>query len=180
MFAAAITVWGIPFLDCRCRRLQDGVMGRPDAHHSAQGNLVSKYGASLNTLVRRAMGQSTWNTYQIAAKHYTHFLQPASIPCFLPVPSLHIAFFVSSLFDNGYAPSTMATHLSAIACVHKVNGFPHPTSTFLIQKAMQGARKSRGKADTRLPITFDVLCKLVDALTLVEGGGRVCLGPSHV
>ena len=34
---------------------------------------------------------------------------------------------------------------------------------------MQGARKSRGKAETRLPITFDILCKLVDALTLAGG-----------
>ena len=112
------------------------------------------------------MAQSTWKTYGIAVKHFTQFLQRAGMPCSLPVPSLHIAFFVSSLFDQGYAPSTMATHLSAIACVHKLNGFPDPTSTFLIQKAMQGARKSRGKADTRLPITFDILCKLVDALTL--------------
>ena len=64
----------------------------------------------------------------------------------------------------------MATHLSAVACVHKLHGFPDPTSTFLIQKAMQGARKSRGKADTRLPITFDILCKLLDALTLAGGG----------
>ena len=65
----------------------------------------------------------------------------------------------------GYAPSTMATHLSAVACVHKLHGFPDPTSTFLIQKAIQGARKSRGRAGTQLPITFDIVCKLLDALT---------------
>ena len=101
-------------------------MGRPDAHHSAQGNLAPKFGATLNTLVRRAMAQSTWKTYRIAVKHFTPFLQRAGMPCSLPVPSLHIIFFVSSLFDQGYAPSTMATHLSAIACVHKLNGFPDP------------------------------------------------------
>ena len=92
-------------------------------------------------------------------KHYTQFLQLAGMPCLLPVPSLHVVFFDSLLFDKGYAPSTMATHLSAVACVHKLHGFPDPRSTFLIQKAMQGARRSPGKTDTWLPITFDILCK---------------------
>ena len=50
--------------------------------------LPQKFDASLNTLVRRAMTQSTWNTYQIAVKHFIQFLQPAGMPCSLPVPSL--------------------------------------------------------------------------------------------
>ena len=160
---------GFPFSTAGADVLPVGTMGRPDAHHSAQGNLAPQFCATLNTIVRRAMAQSTWKTCRIAVKHFTQFLQWAGMPCSLPVPALHIAFFVSSLFDQGCASSTMATHLSAIACVHKLNGFPDPTSTFLIQKAMQGARKSHGKADTRLPITFDILCKLVNALTLAGG-----------
>ena len=65
----------------------------------------------------------------------------------------------------------MATHLSAVACVHKLHGLiPRPHVHFLDSESYaRYTRKSRGKADTWLPITFDILCKLLDALTLAGG-----------
>lgn len=59
----------------------------------------------------------------------------------------------------------MATHLSAIAFVHKLQSFPDPTDTFLVKQIMQGARKSRPQWDIRSPITHPILMRLVISLT---------------
>ena len=58
----------------------------------------------------------------------------------------------------------MATHVSAIAAVHKIAGVTDPTTIFLIQKVLQGARRARPQCDTRLSITLPILIKLVDSL----------------
>ena len=59
MFAAVITVWPIPFLDCRCRRFtgwRRGQTRRPPFCPRQSCPKIWHY--SLNTLVGRAMTQS--------------------------------------------------------------------------------------------------------------------------
>lgn len=58
----------------------------------------------------------------------------------------------------------MATHCSAIAFVHKLQGMDDPTDNFLIVKALQGAKNGNPHVDTRLPITLPILLRLVDSL----------------
>lgn len=81
----------------------------------------------------------------------------------LPVqPAL--ALYLSHMHGKGYAPSTMATHTSAISFVHKLLGLPDISDHFLIQKALQGAKNCSPHGDSRLPITLPILMRLVDSL----------------
>jgi hypothetical protein len=43
----------------------------------------------------------------------------------------------------------------------------HPTNSFLIKKILKGAQNLKGKKDARLPITKDILIKLMKALPFV-------------
>jgi membrane-bound ClpP family serine protease len=67
-----------------------------------------------------------------------------------------LVFFLTYLFDKGYAPSTMITYNSAISYVHKLNGLIDPANSVFIQKMLQGAKKTRVKIDNRLPITKSI------------------------
>lgn len=75
-------------------------------------------------------------------------------------PSLVIGF-VAYLFEKGRAPTSISSHLSAIAYVHKLQSLDDPTSNFLVRKIMVGAHKLSGHPDMRLPITPEILKGLV-------------------
>lgn len=115
-------------------------------------------------MLRKSLSVGTWHTYQTALKNIQVFLCTYGIAPELPLQSVDIAFYLSYLYSSGYAANTMATHLSAIAFIHKMHGFGDPTNCFLIQKAIQGVRKSSPPCDSRLPITFNILIRLVDSL----------------
>jgi hypothetical protein len=58
--------------------------------------------------------------------------------------------------------------LSAIAFVHKINGWNDPTNSFIVKKLKEGSRRLNGCADSRRPITFVILKRLVSVL------GAIC------
>ena len=80
--------------------------------------------------------------------------------CF-PAEISAVVSFIASLFQSGYASATIATNLSAISFVQKVNGFADPTSAFVIKKLLHGASKLRQSVDYRAPVTKEILHSLV-------------------
>ena len=65
------------------------------------------------------------------------------------------------------APSSISLHLSALAYVHKLQGMPDPTDSFIVKKMISGVHKLRAKPDTRLPITPDILRRMLDKLQFI-------------
>lgn len=83
----------------------------------------------------------------------------------LPISSVLLINFLTSLHHLGYQPSTVASHVSAIAFIHKVLGLEDPTASFLVKQFLKGNKKLNGSAaDLRLPITTGILQKIVSAL----------------
>ena len=80
--------------------------------------------------------------------------------CF-PAEISAVVSFIASLFQSGYASATIATNLSAISFVHKVNGFADPTSAVVIKKLLHGASKLRPSVDYMAPVTKEILHSLV-------------------
>jgi hypothetical protein len=95
---------------------------------------------------------------------YTQLCQTYVKDC-PPFPSSLIVLsqFIAYLFIRNYSPSSIASYISAINVVHKSNSLTDPTNSFLIKKILKGAHNLKGKKDTRLPITKDILIKLMNA-----------------
>ena len=85
----------------------------------------------LETLVNSAKAVNTRKTYARAWKTITEFLIKYNTA--FPMTSLSVARLVSYLFTCSYAPATIQTYISVVAYVHKVNGFPDPTATFIVK-----------------------------------------------
>jgi integrase len=85
----------------------------------------------------------------------------------LPASSRTIVAFAARMFERGYSPATIASHLSAVAYYHKLYSDCDPTDTFIVRKLIQGARKLRPASDGRLPITKDILLRLINSLKFV-------------
>ena len=85
----------------------------------------------------------------------------------LPFKTSTIAVYISFLVQEGYAPSSISSNLSAIAFLHKIFGFDDPSDQFFIKKLLSGAHKLHGHVDTRIPINIDMLKRLIDSARYV-------------
>ena len=94
----------------------------------------------------------------------------------LPIAVSTLSLYLASLFSKGYAASTMITYNSAIGYFHKLNGMQDPASSELINKLLQGAKKSRIQVDSRLPITQSILHRLIllVAFLIIESCIKLC------
>ncbi len=103
-------------------------------------------------------------TYERRFAQFTNFVK-TTLGTSNPFPAhvRSVYSFIAHLFSLGYAPSTITSYLSAVAYFHKINDHPDPTSSFLIKKMVQGARKMRPTADIRAPITPSILHRLVES-----------------
>ena len=57
--------------------------------------------------------------------------------------------------------------MAGISNHHRLRGWDDPTRHFLIKKIVEGFRRSNSKPDSRLPITFPILVKIVHSLPFV-------------
>ena len=117
-------------------------------------------------------------------------LQPASIPTYkrawalfnqflydvfqstmfsLPIPPPTLALFIAYLFDKHYAPSSVNTFVSALGYSHKLAGFSDPGKVFYIVQTLKGYRKIGHRLDCRLPITLNILHRILDSASHITG-----------
>ena len=89
-----------------------------------------------------------------------------------PISVCILSQYIAYLFSNKLSPATIATNLSAISFKHKALQLPDPSDSFIIRKVMKGVQNSKGQLDTRLPITFQILKKLIDSLPYVIANHR--------
>ena len=89
----------------------------------------------------------------------------------LPVSIPILMGFIAHLHNEGYAPASIITTVSAISYFHKVNGFQDRARNFLISKLLTEAQNLRSVTDVRLPI----LAQLIRAVPLVFTSHSNCL-----
>ena len=84
----------------------------------------------------------------------------------LPLPPACIPLFIPYLSFRKSAYSTIKLYLSALSCVHKLQGFiADPTKSFVVEKLSTALRRQQ-PSDIRLPITRPILHELVRSLRL--------------
>ncbi|XP_062574792.1 uncharacterized protein LOC134236633 [Saccostrea cucullata] len=108
--------------------------------------------ASLSASSRAAYRQS-WNLFQTMDKGASS----------LPLSLQSVCNFIGYLFDKQYSASSIASHVSALSYLHKLLNLPDPTQTFIVRKLLKGCSRLLPSQDTRLPITKEILHKLINA-----------------
>ena len=79
-----------------------------------------------------------------------------------------VTLFIVLLLEQGRAPASVLSTLSAIAYFHKLYNRPDPTTNFIIRKIIQGASKVQPQVDIRAPITPAILAKLCGSLSILH------------
>lgn len=127
---------------------------------------TAKLEATVSQLLTRSLAPSSRETYIRGWRRFKQFTHEYQMQIKLPIPYSQMALFIAYMYNNKSAPSTIITYCSAISYVHKLQSFPDPMESFCIKKLLTSVQKG-SQTDTRLPITVDVLIKLVHAVNYI-------------
>ncbi|XP_062607774.1 uncharacterized protein LOC134269591 [Saccostrea cucullata] len=121
--------------------------------------------APSQQLLQAALSTSSRMAYY---RSWQLFLQWKPSYTSLPVTELDLCNFIGYLFSANYAPSSVSSHVSAIGYLHKICSVPDPTEKFLPKKLLKGCHALAPQQDTRLPITTDILRRIIKAIDITE------------
>lgn len=137
-------------------------MARTNTHRNPRAPHPPKNVELECQLIRAALAPSSRNAYRQAVKRLKAFM---SLHCpgspWLPLSKRLLARFITHLFAQQYAPSTITLTVSAVSYAHNILGFPDPAACFYIKKLLKGAENLKGAIDIRRPIDLPVLTAIV-------------------
>lgn len=108
----------------------------------------------------KAIYLQNWNTFLIFCN--THNLKVE-----LPISEQNLVNYLAHLCTKGYKLSTISTHASSLAYINKYLGFKDFAESFLVKQLFKGIANLKTNSempDTRLPITHELLHKMLTAL----------------
>ena len=122
-----------------------------------------------SSLLVSALAPATTSQYQRAWSRFEHFSRSVLNTEPFPATPSAVALFISHLVSppNSVAPSTIATYISALAYVHKIQGSSDPTAHFIIKKILKGASRASPSSDLSVPVTPPMLVLLIGAVTSI-------------
>ena len=119
---------------------------------------------TVNMLAHAAPAKSTNTAYNRTWSLFIEFARTTKQPCTLPVSTYTLALFVAYLYQHNMSAASIRTHLSAVAYLHKMVGYPSPTESFFISKLVKGVSVIAPTGDIRYPVTLPILCSTLSTL----------------
>ena len=123
--------------------------------------------AESQRLLHASLARSTQVTYTNCIEKFANFRFNHGLVQAWPVTLQSITAFIAFMSLAAYAPSTIFTHIAALSFVHKINSWPDPTQSFVIKKLREGLKRQGHHTDSRQPITYKLLGRLIDVLPSV-------------
>lgn len=130
--------------------------------------------ARTRLLLRAGVSQNTYAAYDTARITFDRFRACHSLGLCWPATNQHVVLFISSCYEKGFSPATIATYCSGISFHHKINSWTDPTDTFVVKKLLEGCRRSRKRTDDRAPISQKLLACITKTLSDICYGSYEC------
>ena len=128
------------------------------------GQVVNCVSNMLSTSLASSSKVSYTRSWSLFRQCMGHLNIPYHGKDSLPLSINSVLMFIGYLQLRGYAPTSITSYVCAIAYIHKILGMPDPSSSYLVQKILAAAVKINPSADGRLPITLDILSRLIRAI----------------
>ena len=107
-----------------------------------------------------AVSENTHKVQKVGILSYENFCRQNGL-AYWPPTLCSVVQYLVHLSSLGLVYSTARSYLSAISYHCKLQGIDDPTSEFLITKLLQGMKRLNHKSDRRLPITKNMLEKII-------------------
>jgi len=111
---------------------------------------------------QKGLADNTHRTYSSAQRQYLQFCDTHNLQS-LPGNENTLLLFVSHLAER-IKPQSIKVYLAAVRALHISHGYNNPlTNTIKLQQTLRGIQRQHfTPTKQKLPITFDILCKLYD------------------
>lgn len=124
--------------------------------------------STINDLFAASLAPSTRRQYARDMRQFRQVCLLVKARSWFPATLPLVASFVAHMFTRGYSASSIQAALSAVSFYHKMLGEADPTGDFLIKKLVLGTKRHKPTADSRVPVTRDILKQLVNAAPAVS------------
>ena len=118
---------------------------------------------NLQTILSNSLSSASLKSYRHSWDLFIEFCNKSKFSCCLPLSQNVLLMFISYLDLKELAPATISSHMSALSYMHKVFNVTDSTKNFIVSKALASCYKKYKKIDMRLPITNDILEKIIFA-----------------
>jgi hypothetical protein len=120
------------------------------------------------TLSRHTLINKIFLTYERGFSAFVEFRQKFGLANAYPISVYEISNFNAYLFRNEFSHSTVKCYLAGISFFCKLNNFEDNTQKFVVKKMLEGInRLTPNTRDFRLPVTREILLKLIRVLPVV-------------
>ena len=111
-------------------------------------------------LMGAALKQNTHRTYSSAQNRFLKFCDTYNQVA-MPVSEDTIVLYVIYLFEEGLVGASIRVYLSAVRSLHIFSGHPYPIEMHRVKLALKGAVRQSAAPIRKMPITFEVLQKIL-------------------
>lgn len=112
-------------------------------------------------LLEGAYAKNSLKSYETGLSAFEQFRTAQNINKYWPPNLDTIVEFIAYLSLKGLSANTAKSYVLAIGYKCKVLGFSDVNKNFVVQKMLEGMKRLKNKADTRLPISEIILSKII-------------------
>ena len=129
-------------------------------------NVISRLDIEDRTrlLIGSSLSQTTKSSYSNSLKLFDNFREEFNLLPTWPPPLNYLVNFISYLSLKSYSPSSIKLSMSAVSFCCKIRNLNDPTHNFIICKMLSGLSRIDKRKDLRMPVTLEILVKVILAL----------------
>ena len=128
---------------------------------------VSDIQSESERLLIVAFAENTTDAYNNDFSCFESFRNIYCLPLLWPPTTEQLVMFVSCLSLKGLSHSTARLYVNAVGFQCKMRDVLDVSRNYIIEKALEGFKRSAGVRKSRLPITKDILQHILSVLPLV-------------
>ncbi|VDI39174.1 Hypothetical predicted protein [Mytilus galloprovincialis] len=134
---------------------------------------VDDFRTEMNHLLINSLAPSTQKAYLHSMDIFVKFRENHGFSDVWPIPLDDLTSFIVYMFRKKLSHSTVSGYISGLSYFNKINNLEDNTQKFVVRKLIEGIKRLGGpnQKDTRLPITRDILEKLLRSLAVICKNG---------
>ncbi|CAG2212893.1 unnamed protein product [Mytilus edulis] len=134
---------------------------------------VDDFRTRMNHLLINSLAPSTQKAYLHSMDIFVKFRENHGFSDVWPIPLDDLTSFIVYMFRKKLSHSTVSGYISGLSYFNKINNLEDNTQKFVVRKLIEGIKRLGGpnQKDTRLPITRDILEKLLRSLAVICKNG---------
>lgn len=136
--------------------------------HSGQASELRDLQVKANEYFYSGLANNTHRTYSSAQRQYLEFCDKHGLKP-LPGDETTLILFITHLAQR-IKPQSIKVYMAGVRALHISNGYHNPlTDTIKLKQTLRGIeRKHFSPVQQKLPITFDLLCKMYTFIDLAN------------